>query len=292
MSNATAQATPYGTLPPASPVASRKPISLPRLHDMRTRGEKITMLTAYDATFAAVADAAGVECILVGDSLGMVCQGLASTVGVTLETMRYHVESVVRGLQRVQGTAWVIGDLPFGTYHASREQALHSASVLMQAGAHMVKLEGGGWTCETVRFLVERGIPVCAHLGLTPQTVHALGGYRVQGRDDAGAQQLKQDALALQDAGASLLVLEMVPAALSSDVTQALPHCHTIGIGAGNGTAGQVLVMHDMLGVNLGKNPKFVRNFMQDQSSVFDAMRSYVQCVKDGSFPNNAQHAW
>ena len=292
MSNATTQATPYGTLPPASPVASRKPISLPRLHDMRTRGEKITMLTAYDATFAAVADAAGVECILVGDSLGMVCQGLASTVGVTLETMRYHVESVVRGLQRVQGTAWVIGDLPFGTYHASREQALHSASVLMQAGAHMVKLEGGGWTCETVRFLVERGIPVCAHLGLTPQTVHALGGYRVQGRDDAGAQQLKQDALALQDAGASLLVLEMVPAALSSDVTQALPHCHTIGIGAGNGTAGQVLVMHDMLGVNLGKNPKFVRNFMQDQSSVFDAMRSYVQCVKDGSFPNNAQHAW
>ena len=181
MSNATAQATPYGTLPPASPVASRKPISLPRLHDMRTRGEKITMLTAYDATFAAVADAAGVECILVGDSLGMVCQGLASTVGVTLETMRYHVESVVRGLQRVQGTAWVIGDLPFGTYHASQEQALHSASVLMQAGAHMVKLEGGGWTCETVRFLVERGIPVCAHLGLTPQTVHALGGYRVQG---------------------------------------------------------------------------------------------------------------
>jgi 3-methyl-2-oxobutanoate hydroxymethyltransferase len=285
-------ATPYGTLPPASPVASRKPISLPRLHDMRARGEKITMLTAYDATFAAVADAAGVECILVGDSLGMVCQGLASTVGVTLETMRYHVESVVRGLQRVQGTAWVIGDLPFGSYHASREQALHSASVLMQAGAHMVKLEGGGWTNDTVRFLVERGIPVCAHLGLTPQTVHALGGYRVQGRDDAGAQQLKQEALALQDAGATLLVLEMVPAALSNEVTQALPRCHTIGIGAGNGTAGQVLVMHDMLGINLGKNPKFVRNFMQGQASVLDAMTHYVKCVKDGSFPNNAQHAW
>ena len=285
-------ATPYGTLPPASPVASRKPISLPRLHDMRTRGEKITMLTAYDATFAAVADAAGVECILVGDSLGMVCQGLASTVGVTLETMRYHVESVVRGLQRVQGTAWVIGDLPFGSYHASREQALQSASVLMQAGAHMVKLEGGGWTNDTVRFLVERGIPVCAHLGLTPQTVHALGGYRVQGRDDAGAQQLKQEALALQDAGATLLVLEMVPAALSNEVTQALPRCHTIGIGAGNGTAGQVLVMHDMLGINLGKNPKFVRNFMQGQASVLDAMTQYVKCVKDGSFPDNAQHAW
>lgn len=284
--------TPYGTLPPASPMGTRKPISLPRLHDMRVRGEKITMLTAYDATFAAVADAAGVECILVGDSLGMVCQGLASTVGVTLDTMRYHVESVVRGLQRVQGTAWVIGDLPFGSYHESREKALHSASVLMQAGAHMVKLEGGGWTNDTVRFLVERGIPVCAHLGLTPQTVHALGGYRVQGRDDAGAQQLKQEALALQDAGASLLVLEMVPAAVSAEVTQTLPHCHTIGIGAGNGTAGQVLVMHDMLGVNLGKNPKFVRNFMQGQASVLDAMTHYVQCVKDVSFPDNETHAW
>ena len=290
--HASPSATPYGTLPPASPVASRKPISLPRLHDMRARGEKITMLTAYDATFAAVADAAGVECILVGDSLGMVCQGLASTVGVTLETMRYHVESVVRGLQRVQGTAWVIGDLPFGSYHASREQALHSASVLMQAGAHMVKLEGGGWTNDTVRFLVERGIPVCAHLGLTPQTVHALGGYRVQGRDDASAQQLKQEALALQDAGATLLVLEMVPVALSNEVTQALQRCHTIGIGAGNSTAGQVLVMHDMLGINLGKNPKFVRNFMQGQASVLDAMTHYVKCVKDGSFPDNAQHAW
>jgi 3-methyl-2-oxobutanoate hydroxymethyltransferase len=150
----TSNATPYGTLPPASPVAARKPISLPRLNELRERGEKITMLTAYDATFAAVADAAGVECILVGDSLGMVCQGLPSTVGVSLETMRYHTESVARGVQRVQGTTWIIGDLPFGTYHESREQALRSATVLMQAGAHMVKLEGGGWTTETVRFLV------------------------------------------------------------------------------------------------------------------------------------------
>lgn len=289
-------ASPYGTLPPASPVSARKPISLPRLNEMRARGEKITMLTAYDATFAAVADAAGVECILVGDSLGMVCQGLASTVGVTLDTMRYHTESVVRGLQRVQGTAWVIGDLPFGTYHESKEQALRSASVLMQAGAHMVKLEGGGWTTETVRFLVERGIPVCAHLGLTPQTVHALGGYRVQGRDDAGAAQLRQEALALQDAGATMLVLEMVPHALSTALTQELARCHTIGIGAGNGTAGQVLVMHDMLGINLGKNPKFVRNFMIDQTSgqvsVQAAMAAYVAAVKDGSFPVNAEHAW
>ena len=285
-------ATPYGTLPPASPVAARKPVSLPRLADMRERGEKITMLTAYDATFAAVADAAGVECILVGDSLGMVCQGLASTVGVTLETMCYHTESVARGIRRVQGTSWIIGDLPFGSYQESREQALRSASALMQAGAHMVKLEGGGWTTDTVRFLVERGIPVCAHLGLTPQTVHALGGYRVQGRGGEAARSLEHDALALQDAGASMLVLEMVPAELSARLTQQLPRCHTIGIGAGNGTAGQVLVMHDMLGINLGKNPKFVRNFMQGQGNVLDAMRAYVAAVKDGSFPDNSLHAW
>ena len=284
--------SPYGTLPPASRVASRKPVSLPRLAEMRERGEKITMLTAYDATFAAVADAAGVECILVGDSLGMVCQGLNSTVGVTLETMCYHTESVARGIRRVQGTSWIIGDLPFGSYQESREQALRSATALMQAGAHMVKLEGGGWTTETVRFLVERGIPVCAHLGLTPQTVHALGGYRVQGRSDAAASTLEREALALQDAGASMLVLEMVPAALSAQLTQKLTCCHTIGIGAGLGTAGQVLVMHDMLGINLGKNPKFVRNFMQEHSSVLDAMRAYVLAVKDCSFPDNNIHAW
>jgi 3-methyl-2-oxobutanoate hydroxymethyltransferase len=284
-------ATPYGTLPSASPLPQRRPISLPRLQDLRDKGEKITMLTAYDATFAAVADAAGVECILVGDSLGMVCQGLSSTTGVTLETMRYHTESVVRGLRRVQGTAWVIGDLPFGSYQESKEQALRSATVLMQAGAHMVKLEGGGWTAETVRFLVERGIPVCAHLGLTPQTVHALGGYRVQGRG-AQADELRRHALALQDAGAAMLVLEMVPAPLSAALTAELPTCHTIGIGAGKGTAGQVLVMHDMLGINLGKNPKFVRNFMDGSTSVRDAMAAYVKAVKDGSFPDDALHAW
>jgi len=270
----------------------RPSITLPRLAEMRGRGEKITMLTAYDATYASVADAAGVECLLVGDSLGMVCQGLNSTVGVTLESMRYHVQSVVRGLERAQGRAWVIGDLPFGSYQASREEALRSATVLMHAGAQMVKLEGGGWTTDTVHFLVERGIPVCAHLGLTPQTVHALGGYRVQGRNDDGAKQLTAHALELQDAGASMVVLEMVPAALSTQLTQQLPTCHTIGIGAGNGTAGQVLVMPDMLGVNLGKTPKFVRNFLHGQQSVQDAFAAYVAAVKDGSFPDNAQHAW
>ena len=285
-------ATPYGTLPPASPLPQRRPVSLPRLAQMREAGEKITMLTAYDATFAAVADAAGVDCILVGDSLGMVCQGLPSTVGVTLDTMAYHTASVARGLQRVQGTAWLVADLPYGTYAESREQALRSACTLMQAGAHMVKLEGGGWTAPTVEFLVQRGVPVCAHLGLTPQTVHALGGYRVQGKTDAAARTLRQDAHDLQNAGATMLVLEMVPTALAAELTAELPHCHTIGIGAGNGTAGQVLVLHDMLGMNLGKMPKFVHNFMQDAGSVRGAMEAYVQAVKQGRFPDNALHAW
>lgn len=287
-----APGTPYGTLPAASMPAARKPISLPRLAEMRARGEKITMLTAYDATFAAVADAAGVECLLVGDSLGMVCQGLSSTVGVSLENMAYHMESVSRGLRRSQGTAWLLADLPFGTYYESKEQALRNAAVLMRAGAHMVKLEGGGWTTETVRFLVERGIPVCAHLGLTPQTVHSLGGYRVQGKSDSSAQILRQQAIELEQAGASLLVLEMVPADLSTEITNTLKTCHTIGIGAGNGTAGQVLVLHDMLGVNLGKNAKFVRNFMQGQEGVQAAFEAYVKAVKEGSFPDNAIHAW
>ena len=284
--------TPYGTIPPASPLPQRRPVSLPRLAQMREAGEKITMVTAYDATFAAVADAAGVECILVGDSLGMVCQGLHSTVGVSLQDMCYHTASVARGLHRVQGTAWLIADMPYGSYAESREQAMRSACELMQAGAHMVKLEGGGWTAPTVQFLVERGVPVCAHLGLTPQTVHALGGYRVQGKSDEGAATLRRHALELQDAGASMLVLEMVPAQLSRELTAELPHCHTIGIGAGSGTAGQVLVLHDMLGVNLGKNPKFVHNFMQDAGSVRGAMETYVQAVKQGRFPDNALHAW
>ena len=288
---ANSAASPYGTLPPASAPSARKPVSLPRLQEMRTRGEKIAMLTSYDATFAAVADAAGVDAILVGDSLGMVCQGLHSTVGVTLQDMAYHTESVARGLRRAQGTAWLIGDLPFGSYQESKEQAIRSASVLMQAGAHMVKLEGGGWTTEVVHFLVERGIPVCAHLGLTPQTVHALGGYRVQGRGDSAAQ-MKQHAHALEDAGATMLVLEMVPAPLSAELTDELTRCATIGIGAGQRTAGQVLVLHDMLGVNLGKNPKFVRNFMQDATSIRGAMEAYVAAVKNGSFPDDTLHAW
>jgi len=278
---------PYGAAP-----LPRKAVTLSRIAEMRARGEKIAMLTAYDATFAAVADAAGVDCLLVGDSLGMVCQGLDSTVGVSMASMRYHTESVARGLRRTQGAAWLIADLPFGSYQASREQALRSAITLMQAGAQMVKLEGGGWTIDTVRFIVERGVPVCAHLGLTPQTVHALGGYRVQGRDDSSAARLQGDARALQDAGATMLVLEMVPAALSARITGELARCATIGIGAGRGTAGQVLVLHDMLGIHLGKPPKFVRNFMAGASGVEQALQAYVRAVKDGSFPDDSLHAW
>lgn len=250
------------------------------------------MLTAYDATFAAVADAAGVDCLLVGDSLGMVCQGRTTTVGVSLEDMRYHTQCVSRGLERSQGSSLIVADLPFGSYQQSREQAIASAALLMQAGAHMVKLEGGGWTVDVVAFLVERGVPVCAHLGLTPQTVSALGGYRVQGRQEEAGDKIRRDASALEAAGASMMVLEMVPCQLAAHITSDMKSCATIGIGAGSGTAGQVLVMHDMLGLNLGHMAKFVRNFMREASTVDAAFAAYVAAVKDGSFPNDEQHAW
>lgn len=272
---------------------ARKKVTPLRLNEMREQQEKIVMMTAYDATFAAVAGSVpGLDAILVGDSLGMVCQGQDSTVAVSLKAMEYHTQCVARGLARVQAPTLLVSDLPFGSYHESKEQALRSACKLMQAGAHMVKLEGGGWTSEIVHFLVERGVPVCAHLGLTPQTVHALGGYRVQGRSDAAAATLRVQARELQDAGASLVVLEMVPAALARQVTHDLPHCHTIGIGAGSGTAGQVLVMHDLLGVNLSKSPRFVKNFMQEAGGVQAAFAQYVHEVKNGLFPVDQEHAW
>jgi 3-methyl-2-oxobutanoate hydroxymethyltransferase len=283
---------PYGATPPEAAPRPRKALTLSQLAQMHERGEKIAMLTAYDATYAAVADAAGVDCLLVGDSLGMVCQGLDTTVGVSIDEMCYHVRSVARGLRRVQGRSWLIADMPFGSYQEAPEQAMRSAVALMQAGAQMVKLEGGGWTIDVVRFIVERGVPVCAHLGLTPQSVHALGGYKVQGRDDPSAARLFENARALQDAGAALLVLEMVPVVLSARITDDLTHCATIGIGAGRGTAGQVLVMHDMLGVTLGRPPKFVRNFMADASGIEQALGAYVAAVKDGSFPDDRLHAW
>lgn len=266
----------------------RKPVTLHRLREMHAKGEKITMLTAYDATFARLVDESGVDCILVGDSLGMLVQGHTSTVPVTLDEMVYHVRCVVRGNR----TAWVVGDLPFGSYQDSREQAMRSSVALMQAGAHMIKLEGGGWTPETVHFLTERGVPVCAHLGLTPQSVHALGGYRIQGRDQAGAQTLRNHAKSLADAGAAMMVLELMPSAVARDVQADNPGVMTIGIGAGQGTAGQVLVLHDMLHVTRGKLPRFVRNFMAEGGSVADAIRRYVNAVKDGSFPDESIHGY
>jgi len=259
---------------------ARKPITLPRLREMRAQGEPIAMLTCYDASFARLLDASGVDCVLVGDSLGMVVQGRRDTLPVTVDEMAYHTRCVARGLE----AAWLIADLPFGSYQSGPAQALASAVALMQAGAKMVKVEGGAWLAPTVAFLVERGIPVCAHLGLTPQSVHALGGYRVQGRSDADAGQLLADARALDAAGAAMLVLELVPSALAARVTQAVG-MPTIGIGAGNGVSGQVLVLHDMLDVYPGRKPRFVRNFMQGQPGVGAAVAAYVAAVKDRSFP-------
>ena len=267
--------------------APRKPLTLHRLREMHAAGEKIAMLTCYDAGFARLLDGAGVDCLLVGDSLGMVLQGQASTVPVTLQQMAYHTECVARGNR----TAWIVGDLPFGSYQESREQAIRSATTLMQAGAHMVKLQGGGWTTETVRFLTERGIPVCAHLGLTPQSVHALGGYRIQGRSDEAARTLREQAIELAGAGAAMLVLELIPRGLAAEVTAALP-IPVIGIGAGVRCSGQVLVLHDMLGITAGKLPRFVRNFMQDSPGVEEAIRRYVSAVKDQSFPDDELHSY
>ncbi|HET8693790.1 MAG TPA: 3-methyl-2-oxobutanoate hydroxymethyltransferase [Aquabacterium sp.] len=272
----------------ATPQASRKSVTLHRLREMHAQGEKITMLTSYDAMFARLADECGVDCLLVGDSLGMIVQGEASTVPVTLEQMVYHTRCVARG----NCTAWVVGDLPFGSYQENKEQALHSSVALMQAGAHMVKLEGGGWTTETVHFLTERGIPVCAHLGLTPQSVHALGGYRIQGRDDAGAETLRRHAKELAQAGAAMMVLELMPSSVATQVQADNPGLMTIGIGAGAATAGQVLVLHDMLHVTRGKLPRFVRNFMAEGGSIEDAIRRYAAAVKDGSFPDESIHGY
>ncbi|MHB1359089.1 MAG: 3-methyl-2-oxobutanoate hydroxymethyltransferase [Rhodocyclaceae bacterium] len=268
-------------------LASNKPITLPELARMKQGGEKIAMLTGYDASFAALEDRCGVDIILVGDSLGNVLQGKTSTLPVTMEHMVYHTECVGHMAQR----AMCLADMPFGAYHESKEQAIRNAGRLLAAGAEMVKLEGGAVMAETVNFLVERGVPVCAHIGLTPQSVHALGGYRVQGRDAAGAARMQADARALEDAGAALMVLEMVPARLAAEITRALKICATIGIGAGKDCDGQVLVLHDMLGIYPGKKGRFVKDFMATAQSIEGAVSAYIAAVKDGSFPA-AEHCY
>jgi 3-methyl-2-oxobutanoate hydroxymethyltransferase len=268
-------------------MTERKPMTLPRLNQMHASGEKITMLTCYDAAFATLLDEAGVDILLIGDSLGNVLQGRGSTAPVSLEDMVYHTSCVSRGHK----WAWIIADLPFDSYHVSKEEAWKSSAALVKAGAHMVKLEGGGWTAETVRFITERGIPVCCHLGFTPQTVNALGGFKVQGRDDAGAARIKRESMELVSAGAAMLLYEMVPAALAAEITAHSP-VPVIGIGAGVGCSGQVLVLHDMLNITPGRKPRFVKNFMEGAGSVQAAVKGYVDEVKAKTFPVNEVHGF
>ncbi|MBP8307838.1 MAG: 3-methyl-2-oxobutanoate hydroxymethyltransferase [Burkholderiaceae bacterium] len=259
--------------------AKRTPVTVTSLLAQRARGDKITMLTCYDASFSALLERCGVEVMLVGDSLGMVCQGQATTLTVTPADIAYHTACVARANR----SALLVADMPFGSYESPQETYAHAVT-LMRAGAQMVKLEGGSWLVDTVRFLTDRAVPVCAHLGLTPQSVHQLGGYKTQGKTLEAAAVLKRDALALQAAGATLLVLEAIPAGLGKEVTEALA-IPTIGIGAGPDCSGQVLVLHDMLDVFPGKKSRFVKNFMAGQASIQGAIGAYIEAVKAGSFP-------
>ena len=255
-------------------------VTVPRLREMKSRHEKIVALTAYDASFAAQCDAAGIDVLLVGDSLGMVVQGNASTLPVTVDDIVYHGAAVARGIAR----ALLIADLPFMSYRDADCALRNAARLLAEAGAAMVKLEGAGYATDVIAALTQRGIPVCAHLGLTPQSVHKLGGYRVQGKGRAAADLLFADARAVEQAGAELLVLECVPAALAARITREI-RIPTIGIGAGAGCDGQVLVLYDMLGITPGRRPRFSKDFLAGSGSVAAALRAYAQAVRDGAFP-------
>jgi 3-methyl-2-oxobutanoate hydroxymethyltransferase len=259
--------------------SSRSAVTVPKLRAMREAGEKIAMLTCYDASFSALLDRCGIDVMLIGDSLGNVLQGHGTTLPVTLADIVYHTAAVARG----NTNALIVADMPFGTV-SSPEATYANAVQLMRAGAQMVKIEGGEWTANIVRYLVERAIPVCGHVGLTPQSVHAFGGFKVQGKTDAGAEQLMRDSLTFQEAGAQLIVIEAVPTLVARDVTTKLK-VPTIGIGAGIDCSGQVLVLHDMLGIFPGKRPRFVKDFMQGQQSIAGAVEAYVRAVKESSFP-------
>ena len=255
-------------------------VTLSTLHKMAQEGSRIAVLTCYDASFAALLEQAGVDCLLVGDSLGNVLQGHDSTLPVTLRDMVYHTQCVARGAAR----AFIVADMPFGTFQQSPQDTFRNAAELMAAGAHMVKIEGGAPMAETVEFLAARGVPVCGHLGLTPQSVHQFGGYRVQGRGEDAAQWLVDDAKLLERAGGGMIVLEAIPAALARDVTAAIA-VPTIGIGAGVDCSGQVLVLHDMLDVFPGRKAKFVKNYMRAAGSIQGAVELYVKEVKAKTFP-------
>jgi len=259
---------------------TRKPITITTLTKMKRDREKFAVLTAYDASFAALLEAAGVEVLLVGDSLGMVVQGQRTTVPVTMEDMIYHTRLVARGRQ----TALLMADMPFASY-ATVEQGVRNAARLMgEGGAQMVKLEGGGWLAETVRQMSRNGIPVCVHLGLLPQSVNKLGGYKVQGREEAAARQMIDEALALQEAGADVALVECIPAELAARLTEAL-EIPLIGIGAGPHCDAQVLVCYDMLGITPGRRPKFSKNFLTGHDNLQAAVAAYVAAVKSGEFP-------
>jgi 3-methyl-2-oxobutanoate hydroxymethyltransferase len=259
-------------------VPKRSKVTISTLDRMKATGQKFSCITAYDATFARLIDEAGAETMLVGDSLGMVLQGHDSTLPVTIEDMAYHTRCVMRA----RPSALVMADMPFMTY-GSVEEALRNAALLMQAGAQMVKLEGGVWLSDTIHALVERGIPVCAHLGLTPQSVNVFGGYRVQGRTPKQAKSILADAVEIQDAGASILLLECIPAPLATDITRKV-EIPVIGIGAGPGTDAQVLVMHDLLGLGT-HTPRFVENFMRGRDDIQDALAAFVTAVRSGTYP-------
>jgi len=255
-----------------------KTTTVSSLSAMKANGDKFAVITAYDFTFSKLIEDAAIEVVLVGDSLGNVIQGRDSTIPVTVDEMAYHTEAVKRGNNR----ALLITDMPFMSY-ATEAQALDNAAVLMQAGAQMVKLEGGEWLADTVHLLSERGIPVCGHVGLTPQSVHKLGGYKVQGKEEQAAAQMIADAQALESAGAELIVVECVPSSLGRELSEVLD-IPVIGIGAGPDTDAQVLVLQDMLGISQ-RLPRFSKNFLDDNSSIAEAISAYGDAVRNGSFP-------
>lgn len=258
----------------------RKAVNLIDLKSRRASGDRIVMLTCYDASFTRMLDDCGVDVLLIGDSLGMVLQGHSSTLPVTMDQMAYHTECVARAKPK----AWILADMPFGSYQESPAQAYANAARLIAAGAQMVKIEGGGWLAPTVEFLTQRGISVCAHLGLTPQSVHQLGGYRVQGRDQSAADQLIADAKLLEASGADMVLVELIPTPVGARLTESLK-VPTIGIGAGPHMTGQVLVLHDILDVTPGKKARFAKNYMRGAGSIREAVSRYVQEVKSGAYP-------